>query len=36
MLTILFNQWLPRSGIATPAQIVHAVQEGAYLYYLFY
>jgi len=26
-----FLQWLPRDGIATPAQIVNAVQEGEML-----
>ena len=28
ILTVPFNQWLPRSGIATPVQIVNAVQNG--------
>jgi hypothetical protein len=23
-------QWLPRNGIATPAQIINAVQDGVY------
>jgi unspecific peroxygenase len=27
-------QWLPRNGVATPAQIVNAVQEGGNWYYL--
>jgi unspecific peroxygenase len=31
ILTTLF-QWLPRCGIATPAQIVKAVQDGVNLY----
>lgn len=30
-LIVPFVQWLPRDGIATPAQIVNAVQEGSLL-----
>jgi len=34
LLTICF-QYLPRSGIATPAQIVNTVQEGTFNFVLF-
>lgn len=29
LCALCFVQWLPRDGVATPAQIITAVQEGA-------
>jgi hypothetical protein len=31
-----FQQWLPRNGVATPGQIVNAVQEGSLLMSIYY